>query len=72
MSGREAREAAIRYHSNLKPSFLALARAAGVTPKVLAKAMYDDEANTDYTTALLVEMIKAKVEKEKKAAEAER
>ena len=70
MNSKDARQAAIGYHGRLKPSFIALARAVGVTPARLAKAMYDDAGQARFSTELLIAMVKAKVEKELQAEEA--
>lgn len=60
----EAIAKATNFGSNLKLSYLTLARVLKIDPEVLAVELYNDKANNVYKQALILAMVQAKVEKE--------
>lgn len=59
------------YVNNITPSVVALCRVAKVSPKEFAVALYDNDANGDFLTDLMVAVRKEIIKKAKLEAEKE-
>ena len=58
---------ATEFCQNLKLSFVATARVLDISPEELAEALYADDLNHDYQEKLMLAMITAKIDKDKRA-----